>query len=74
MSRIYARNTTFKNKNDIDVEVEFMAGHLSKLASHLTMDMKVYELKAKQEAKKHLPPHKVTPYIPEYKPRKSVLE
>ena len=47
IKRMWTRNTTFSVKNDIDVEVDFLSDHLSKLAAQLTMDMKVYELKVK---------------------------
>ena len=45
MNRIWNKNTTMAVKNDIDVEVDFLSDHLSKLAAKMTMDLKIYELK-----------------------------
>lgn len=48
LQRIWTKNTTLSGKNDIDVEVDFLCDHLSKLAGDLTLELKVYELKVKQ--------------------------
>ena len=33
VKRIWSRNTTFAFKNDIDVEVDFLSDHLTKIAA-----------------------------------------
>lgn len=48
INRIWNKNTTMAVKNDIDVEVDFLSDHLSKLAAQLTMDLKIHELKVKE--------------------------